>query len=91
VIAVDEGASEEIDVASSVSGRFAANWDPQKARMGMAQWALGVTALLFVAASSAYVALPGVAAAKDVFETAKVVLPPIATLILGFYFKSGGD
>ena len=50
---------------------------------------LAVLAILMLAACSAYFFADKERAgtAKEIFELAKVTLPPIATLILGFYFR----
>jgi len=42
--------------------------------------------LLFVAACYVHLSLPDSRAATDIFEQARADLPPLITLILGFYF-----
>jgi Mn2+/Fe2+ NRAMP family transporter len=52
-------------------------------------WVLVGLAILMIAACAVYLNADKdhQATAKDIFELAKVTLPPIATLILGFYFR----
>ena len=85
------GTHEEINVANSGPSGFGAEWNPDRERLVLAKYALAAVAVLGIGAVTVYVGLPGVAAAKDVFDTAKVILPPIVTLILGAYFRSSAD
>lgn len=54
-------------------------------RFQLAKWVLLGTALLFVLGSSSY--LLSKEAGVAIFETCKTVLPPLATLVIGYYFS----
>ena len=64
-----------------------------KARFGLAVGALSAIVALIIAAAGVYYLADDTAAkrhdaAKDIFEFAKTTLPPIVTLILGYYFAT---
>ncbi|MBF0311545.1 MAG: hypothetical protein HQL56_18695 [Magnetococcales bacterium] len=56
--------------------------------LSLAKGILGVAALLALVSCGVYVYLPENPASKEVFEYAKTILPPIVTLVIGFYFRS---
>ena len=62
----------------------------ERARLVIAGWVLGVLALIFVLAGGAMIFGPECrfAQAKEVFDFVKTIAPPIATLVIGFYFRS---
>jgi hypothetical protein len=57
--------------------------------LSFGRWVLGIVVCLMVAACSLYFLSDKdhLQTGKDIFEFAKVTLPPIATLIIGFYFR----
>jgi hypothetical protein len=59
--------------------------DP-KELSGFAKWILLVITLLSVSVVTIYLHYPGSKEAANVYDLAKTILPPITTLILGFYF-----
>jgi hypothetical protein len=62
----------------------------EKARLVIAAWVLGVLALIFVLSGGVMVYGPEcrIEQAKEVFDFVKTMAPPIATLVIGFYFRS---
>lgn len=64
----------------------------ERARLSLALWVLSFLGLIFVLSAAALIMGPGdrVEQAQTVFEFVKTVAPPIATLVIGFYFRSEG-
>lgn len=64
-----------------------------RARLKIAGWVLGSLAVLTVLAGGVYVYAPEnrLEAAKQIFEFTKTIVPPIATLVIGFYFRNEGS
>lgn len=62
---------------------------PDPKRLAFAKQVLAGTGFLFVLAAAAYVsdAAFGGDRGKDIFDAGKTILPPIATLVLGYYFS----
>jgi hypothetical protein len=60
--------------------------DLEHRRMYFAYGALMTMAILLVIAAALYVASEGEGSAKEVFDSFTKILPPIATLVLGYYF-----
>jgi hypothetical protein len=62
----------------------------ERARLVIAGWVLGVLAIIFVLAGGVMIFGPEcrLAQAKEVFDFVKIIAPPIATLVIGFYFRS---
>lgn len=62
----------------------------ERARLVIAGWVLGVLALIFTMAGGVMIFGPEcrLAQAKEVFDFVKTIAPPIATLVIGFYFRS---
>ena len=58
-------------------------WNPHKHRMYLAYYILLGSAILFLISMILY-AFNG---NKDIFDGCKTILPPIATLIIGYYFS----
>lgn len=80
-----------LDIENSV-GR-AQELPPQdRARLTIASWVLGVLAIIFLLSGWAMMYGPEcrLNEAKEVFNFVKTIAPPIATLVIGFYFR-GGD
>jgi hypothetical protein len=59
--------------------------DPQ-ARLRLAQWVLLGAAIMFIASAASF--LYDETTGKHIFDAGKTILPPIATLVLGYYFSS---
>ncbi len=55
-----------------------------KDRLALAKWVLLVTAVIFFFSGMAVLINPAQGAA--IFDACKTILPPIVTLILGYYF-----
>jgi hypothetical protein len=57
--------------------------------LSFGRWVLAIIVCLMVAACSIYFLSDKdhMQTGKDIFEFAKITLPPIATLIIGFYFR----
>lgn len=64
-----------------------------RARLTIAAWVLGTLALIFISASIALILIPktSLEQAKEVFDFVKTSVPPIVTLVIGFYFRSEGS
>lgn len=62
----------------------------ERARLLIAGWVLGVLALIFISSGSLMVFGPEcrITEAKEVFDFVKTMAPPIATLVIGFYFRN---
>ena len=56
----------------------------EKGKLDLAKWALLLISGLYLCSWILYIynGLPG----KEIFESAQKILPPFATLILGYYF-----
>lgn len=63
-----------------------------RARLVIASWVLGVLALIFALSGGALIFGPEcrLEQAKEVFDFVKTIAPPIATLVIGFYFRGEG-
>jgi hypothetical protein len=59
--------------------------DPQKL-LSFAQQILMVLAFLVLSACGVLLRWPGSKEAQTIFEQARTILPPMVTLVLGFYF-----
>lgn len=61
-----------------------------RARLTIAVRVLGALAIIFIMAGWVLIYGPEcrLAQAKEVFEFVKTIAPPIATLVIGFYFRS---
>ena len=81
---------EDINVGASADEAITVRFDADKERMNLAKWILLVLLLITFVAFNLHVYKAG-AEAKGVFDFYKVAIPPIATLILGAYFKSNRD
>jgi hypothetical protein len=62
----------------------------EKARLVIAGWVLSVLAVIFVLSGGVVIFGPEcrIKEAKEVFDFVKTIAPPIATLVIGFYFRS---
>lgn len=63
---------------------------PQRERLKLAKWILGVLALLVVLSWVALWFAPP-EAGKSIFDFAKTTIPPLVTLIIGAYFNRSSD
>lgn len=63
-----------------------------RARLTIAAWVLGAMLLIFVLASMALVLGPNERLEQEqaIFDFVKTIAPPIATLVIGFYFRNEG-
>lgn len=61
-----------------------------KARLALARWILGCLALIFLLSCCGLIFAPDnrLENAQSIFEFVKTVVPAIATLVIGFYFRS---
>lgn len=62
----------------------------ERARLVIASWVLGVLAFIFVLSGGVMIfgPEPRITQAKEVFDFVKTIAPPIATLVIGFYFRN---
>ena len=77
-------------------GRFSPVQDlppKDKARLKLAAWLLGGLFVLLMFSNVLVLMAPGdrVADARDFFSFVKAFVPPLFTLIIGFYFTSSGN
>ena len=65
----------------------------EKVRLDLALKVLGTLAGIFLLSGSALIFGPceRLSQAKDIFDFVKTIVPPIATLVIGFYFRSEGS
>lgn len=63
-----------------------------RVRLSIASWVLGVLATIFVLFGCLMIYGPTerLTQIKEVFDFVKTIAPPIATLVIGFYFRSEG-
>lgn len=61
-----------------------------KARLGLAKWLLGVLGAILLLSACALIFGPSdrLKESELVFEYIKTAVPPIVTLVIGFYFRS---
>jgi hypothetical protein len=57
----------------------------EREKFQLAKWILLAIAILFASGAGALYRRPS--EAKEIFEACKTVLPPIATLVIGYYFS----
>ncbi|HKQ53495.1 MAG TPA: hypothetical protein VJT74_14055 [Pyrinomonadaceae bacterium] len=57
----------------------------EREKFQLAKWILLAIAILFASGAGALYRNP--TNAKEIFEACKTVLPPIATLVIGYYFS----
>jgi hypothetical protein len=58
----------------------------EEARLNLAVWLLLGLAILLVLGALAYILATDVRRGEKIFEASITVLPPIATLVVGYYF-----
>lgn len=66
--------------------RVLGEWHPKKERLKLAFWILGGLFCLYLLSMLAY-AESCSSAGATIFEAAQKILPPIATLVIGYYFS----
>jgi hypothetical protein len=88
----DKGDSTTVRLSDfeSSSGEATELPPQEKVRLGLALKILGTLALIFLLAGAALIYGPceRLAQAKDIFDFVKTSVPPIVTLVIGFYFRS---
>lgn len=80
---------DDLGSLSHAAGRIEYVPIPEERKLQLASGVLLGTFILFVLSATAAISFP--TTGDKIFETSKVVLPPIVSLVLGYYFSRSNN